>query len=259
MPLLGPVSIPEGVHNLRLFSVDVSGRQSLVSFKDHLVDLSPPVITPRTTPPAPATTQKWSSFPNLLFRELPDALGRAVDGDQNGGVTKLEYKLDAGLFTNYTGAFSVPEGVHTVTWRATDGAGRVTTLVQSVNVDVTPPVATALAPSPLIWLRLLDGFLGAQQDTLNFRVQSKPNTTVNVIVQVYNLAGLAVRRIDAGVWKVPSTGVFNGSIKWDGADQSLIGFIPVGVYYYRITAVDEAGSRGVSGESKPIQVKLSVP
>ena len=45
-------------------------------------------------------------------------------------------------------------------------------------------------------------------------------------------------------------------LNWDGRDQSLTGFLGVGIYHYRVIAIDEAGNPSQSGESKPLQIKI---
>jgi hypothetical protein len=49
-----------------------------------------------------------------------------------------------------------------------------------------------------------------------------------------------------------------GHVLWDGKDDSLIGFLPAGVYYYRVVATDDAGNVAMSGESLGIQVKVKL-
>ena len=54
---------------------------------------------------------------------------------------------------------------------------------------------------------------------------------------------------------VPVTGFTN----WDGTDETLTGLVPVGIYYYRIVATDDAGNTAQSGESRPIQIRAGLP
>jgi hypothetical protein len=75
-------------------------------------------------------------------------------------------------------------------------------------------------------------------------------------VIIYNEFGYAARRIDAGDITVTPGVIKSGSVLWDGTDQGLLGFVGVGVYHYRVVAIDEAGNMAQSGESKPIQIKL---
>jgi len=50
-----------------------------------------------------------------------------------------------------------------------------------------------------------------------------------------------------------------GSTAWDGQDQTLTGILPVGLYYYRVVAEDDAGNFTQSGQSIPIQIAANLP
>ena len=69
----------------------------------------------------------------------------------------------------------MPEGVHSVTYQALDFSGPANdepARTFNVPVDLTPPVAKALSPSPLIWSKLLSSLgLMPKVSTLNFSVQ----------------------------------------------------------------------------------------
>ncbi|MBW3615239.1 MAG: hypothetical protein KY439_08025, partial [Actinobacteria bacterium] len=253
MPVTGPLTLPEGVHTVRSFAVDVAGRRSTMQVRRFFVDRSAPVTSLRTSPPAAAAAGWW--------RELPLVTLRAVDGDQNSGVGAIVYSLGGGTWVTYTKPFTLPEGVNTVLYRAVDLAGRQETARELlVPVDVTSPQVKATSADPQVWYKLLDGggFLGEQQAKLHWTVTEKLSKSVRIAVIVYDETGYAVRRIDGGVHQLNSDTVgstINGFTLWDGKDQSLTGFVGVGVYHYRVVAVDEAGNPAQSGESSPLQVK----
>jgi hypothetical protein len=240
----------EGVHQVRATVVDRAGRRAAVALSDPRVDLSAPVPTHRLLPPEPAANGLWRRGPQLVLR--------AVDGDRNSGVTKLEYRLGTtGAFVSYTGPLDVTS-TKTVQYRATDAAGRtspITTVV--IPVDVAPPTAKALSPSPTIWLRTLALLgLGPAKAKLNYAIKDTQSTSLRVIVLVHDALGNSVRRIDGG-WVPVTPGVEKtGFVEWDGTDQSLTGFLGVGLYYYRVVVSDLAGNWTESGESKPLQIKL---
>ena len=73
---------------------------------------------------------------------------------------------------------------------------------------------------------------------------------------VYDELGTAVRRIDGGERAVTPGVTYYGGVAWDGTDQSLTGILGIGIYHYRVVAIDEAGNRTQTGESKPLQIKL---
>ena len=250
------ITITEGLHSVAAFSVDASGQHSPIQVASYQVDLSPPQAVIRTVPGASAQNGWWRTAPSVVLR--------AVDGDQNSGVTTVQYNLNGGGWQTYTAPFTVPEGVNTIQYRATDVAG-FTSAVQTltVPVDLTPPVVVATTPTPALWLQLLNilgNILGLSPPnaTLNFTVSDNLSAHVHVGVIVYNVAGQAVRYLDAGQFNTTPGVTINGSVAWDGHDQTLTGLIPVGLYYYRAVAVDDAGNYSQSGQSIPIQLKASL-
>jgi hypothetical protein len=250
-----PLALSEGVHEIRAYSVDVSGRQSRLLIETVKVDRSDPQTTARTFPPDPARASWWRATPTMVLR--------AADGDQNAGVTRTEYRFGMiGDFTTYTGPFVVPEGVHTVQYRSYDAAGRVEPLrTEVLAVDITNPTVRALAPSPGIWLRLYIKLLkiliqSPTHATLNWWISDNMTGKVHVRVLVYGTLNEVVRDIDGGTYDVVAGQVLYGATLWDGKNQAFTGLLPVGIYHYRVIATDEAGNVSMSGESKPIQIKL---
>lgn len=253
----GPVSIREGVHTVRAYAVDVAGRRGPITTEVIRVDLSAPVPTDRFVPPSPARGP-W-------YRTVPKAYLAAIDGDQNAGVTSVERRLGAQPFSAYTGPFSIGEGITVLEYRATDAAGLVRDVVRAdpVKVDLTPPVVKATAPSPtvLVQIKLLNnlwGLLGPQSAQLGWEINENLSGTVKVGIIIQDLTGNVVRRLDGGTVNVTPGVTKVGSTTWDGKDQTLLQLVPVGLYYYRVVATDEAGNVAQSGESKPIQLRLAV-
>lgn len=275
----GPIVLGEGVHRVEAYSVDAAGHRSAVVARDIRIDRSAPYTTARTVAPYPSR--------NGWFRAVPLVFLRAADGDQNSGVAATYYSVDGAAFAEYTGAFEVPNGRHTVRYYSVDVAGTqeaVRTL--QVNVDTTPPVAVATSPDPAVWLKLL-GLLGnllglsPAQAKLQWTVGDQYSPSVSVRVLVYDVTGNVVRFLDCDyvnddpakprcAVKKPGAadvGVTNpitvtpgtdttGYTYWDGRDLSLTGILPVGVYYYRVVVTDEAGNVAQSGESKPVTIKV---
>lgn len=257
----GQLTIPEGVHTVRSFSVDVSGRRSPMAVDVVRVDLSDPVTTARTFPPRPAR--------NDWFRAKPRVVLRATDGDQNAGLSSISYDTGSASGT-YTGPLVVStEGPSTVGYRASDRAQRTELLrTLELKVDVAPPKPVPTGPVPQVWVQLLSGFLTTPftppEATLGWTVSDARSPSARVVVNVFDELGHAVRRIDAG----EKTLTFNpvtmryegaGSVSWDGKDESLTGFVGSGIYHYRVTATDEAGNRAQSAESAPLQIVIGEP
>ena len=65
-----------------------------------------------------------------------------------------------------------------------------------------------------------------------------------------------MRELDHGPITLVPGQLYQGFTYWDGKDKTLLGLVPVGLYYYRVVVVDEAGNISQSGESKPLQVKV---
>ncbi|HVU74031.1 MAG TPA: hypothetical protein VHE83_13790 [Mycobacteriales bacterium] len=265
VPYTPGITIPEGTHDVRSYVVNNAGVASAVVDLPVNVDLSPPLATAVLVPGAPAQNGWYRStpFPGNPADSPPQVVLRAVDGDQNAGVVRLQYTLDTAptIWVDYTVPFAVPEGVHVVTYRAIDAAGLIErTQTLPVNVDVTPPVVTAASANPSIWLALLNPLLGnvlglsPAQSQLGWTVKDNLSPHVHITVLVFNVAGAVVRQIDGGTYNVTPGTTLTGSTAWDGHDQTVTGLVPVGVYYYRVIATDDGGTAAQSGESRPIQI-----
>jgi hypothetical protein len=156
----------------------------------------------------------------------------------------------------------VPEGVNTVQYRAIDNAGNVQpTQTLTIPVDVTPPVVVATSPSPAIWLQVLSPLgnilgLSPSKAKLQWTVSDNLSQHVHITVLVYNFGGAVVRQLDGGTYATTPGTTLSGSTLWDGKDQTITKFVPVGLYYYRVVATDDAGNVSQSGESRPIQIKV---
>jgi len=94
-------------------------------------DLTAPVVTVSTDPAAPTGDNGW-------FTGAVSVAASAAD--EKSGVRSLEYGVDEGDWTTYTGAIEVPEGETTYLFRATDRAGNVSgTQAVTVRRDTTAP------------------------------------------------------------------------------------------------------------------------
>jgi hypothetical protein len=245
VPLTGAVTAGEGIHTVRAYSIDRSGRRSAVAERTVHVDLSAPVVELRLLPPDPAR--------NGWYRVRPLVVLRADDGEDGSGVVSLEYRVDGGAWAPYRQPFELPEGVHTVSTRATDIVGSRTGSTQ-VKVDLTAPRVVATSPSKVIWLRLLG--LGGTND-LRYTLGDNLSGPVRSYVTIYDVLGNPVRVLDGGtVNVVPGAAPVQRSVTWDGKDGTLTSLVPLGVYTYRVTAIDDAGNVAFSGESKPITLRV---
>ncbi len=246
-PFVAPVTLGEGTHRLLARATDRAGNVGAIVERLVDVDRSHPVTTARLTPPDPARAP-W-------FRALPTVTLRAADGDQNAGVAGIEYRLDGGAWQAYTAPFVLPAGVHGIGYRATDvsGAANIEPVRHlDVSTDVAPPTVTATSANKSIWSRLL----GPATITLGWKVGDDQTGPVTVTVVVYNLLGQPVQTLYSGTVSVVAGQTVTGGTVWNGRDSSLLGLVPFGVYHYRVIATDAAGNAAMSGESKPITIRL---
>ncbi|MDT4942571.1 MAG: large repetitive protein, partial [Pseudonocardiales bacterium] len=273
---VGSYTLGEGVHTVLAYTVDAAGHRSTVVTTDVRIDKSNPYTTARTIPPYSAQ--------NGWFRAVPRVVLRAADGDMNAGVAATYYKVDSGAYQPYTGPFDIQNGLHTVSYYSTDLAGHIEA-VKSFNlkVDTTPPTVTPSSALPTIWLKVLSGLgniltLSPKKAKLQWIVGDQYSGKLNVRVLIYDITGNVVRQLDCvPVSSVPQCDLYRpaqtdlpvnnpititpgtsvgGYTLWDGKDLSLTGIVPVGLYFFRVVVIDDAGNVAQSGESKPIQIKV---
>jgi hypothetical protein len=258
-PYTGAILLGEGDHLIRAFSVDNAGRRSEMDHNVVHIDRSDPVSIGRLRAPQASRVGLLRPW----WRHQPTLVLRALDGDQNAGIRRIEYRLNGGTVETYGEPVTMPVGIKYVEHRAIDESGRVGAWKRmDVAVDVTPPVvkATYASPSPL-WLRVnLLGIikLGSDKSKLQYEISDELSGRVHVRVIVYGATGLAVRHLDGGVQTVTPGVKKTGHVLWDGTDDSLLGVLPAGLYYYRVVATDDAGNVAMSGESLGLQLKVKL-
>ncbi|MEX0875645.1 MAG: hypothetical protein WD646_00860 [Actinomycetota bacterium] len=251
-PYFGEFTFSEGLHRVRTFAVDVAGHRSPIETALYMIDSSDPVASHRRLAAEPARAG-W-------YRMNPRVILRAVDGDRNAGLRRIEYQVDGGGFDTYTEPFVIASGVHTVEYRAIDESGRASGVTRfTVKDDLAPPTVKARHPEPAIWLKskLLGFLLGTKNARLHWTLGDDLSGDIKIKVIVYDALGNAIRHIDGGTRNVPPGTTINGFTEWDGKTVGL-DFVSVGLYHFRVVAYDEAGNVAQSGESKPLQIKLSL-
>ncbi len=251
-PYFGEFTFSEGLHRVRTFAVDVAGHRSPIETALYMIDRSDPAASHRRLP-GEAARNGW-------YRSRPRVILRAVDGDRNAGLNRIEYRIDGGSFQTYTQPFTMASGTHTVDYFAVDSSGRVADTQRfTVKTDLEPPTVKARHPEPAIWLKskLLGFLLGTKNAKLHWTLGDDLSGDIKIKVIVYDALGNAIRHIDGGTRNVAPGTTINGFTEWDGKTVGL-DFVSVGLYHFRVVAYDEAGNVAQSGESKPLQVKLSL-
>jgi hypothetical protein len=129
-PYTGPVPVTgDGVHTVRFRATDGAGNVEEIRTVEVRIDTTAPVTTASFADPGEGG---WHPGTVLVTLAATDA---------GAGVAALEWSLDGGPWTPYTGAVTVTgNGPHELLYRATDGAGNVETLKSAViQIDTDAP------------------------------------------------------------------------------------------------------------------------
>jgi hypothetical protein len=123
----GPVTLSEGTHNLTIMAIDKAGNSETVS-QTVYVDTLGPVIFPSVS--GSSGTNGWyvsTAKVNAMASDMGSGLKRGVEVSLNDGSTW------GGL------PVQLSDGTHSLTYRAYDNAGNLSTSSSTVRVDTTPP------------------------------------------------------------------------------------------------------------------------
>jgi hypothetical protein len=126
-----PLSAPEGGHTLLYSSIDPSGNRDLDRSLSLRVDTVAPAAEMALSPAVPDGAAGWYLGPPEITLSV----------SENGS---LHFAWDGGLYENYTGPFSAPEGRHRLDFYAVDEAGNEgKTATAELLVDTRAPAAFA--------------------------------------------------------------------------------------------------------------------
>jgi hypothetical protein len=131
-----------GAHMVHYRATDVAGNTSPEQMVSFTV-----IARPDTTPPTATAVVTGERDGDGNY--VGSAMVTLAAEDSGSGVDRIEYSLDGGAFSRYTGPVTVTSlGAHTVRYRATDRAGNTSaeqqvqfTVVRSP--DTTPPTVSA--------------------------------------------------------------------------------------------------------------------
>ncbi|MDG6224798.1 MAG: C25 family cysteine peptidase [Candidatus Thermoplasmatota archaeon] len=186
----GPFYVPDGSHVLRVYAVDGSGRSSNVTETSFLIDSTPPEASHLLSPVSPDGLDSWYRTRPLLVLESSE------DG------ASVQFRLDPRSdFEPYSAPIRLPEGSHTLQYRAFDAAGNIGLVhTYPVLVDASPPV--------------LEAFVHPDEPDGRNGIHV---TSPRVEMKAYdNIASEVRYRIDQGPW----TGYFS-SIRIDEGEHEL--------------------------------------
>lgn len=123
-----PISLSDGTHTLTFRAVDLAGNQNATT-QSISVDTTTPVMD-----------ISLSGTAGLNGWYISDVLVTASANDPGSGLASLEYAVDGGAWTSYTGALTLTDGARSLSVRAMDVAGNVTQSDQQIHVDTTTPL-----------------------------------------------------------------------------------------------------------------------
>ena len=129
-PYTGPVTVTgDGLHTVRFRATDEAGNVEEIRTVEVRIDTTAPVTTASFAAPGEGG---W--HPGTVAVTLAAT-------DAGAGVATMEWSLDGGPWTPYTGPVTVSgNGPHELLYRATDGAGNVETLKSAIiQIDADAP------------------------------------------------------------------------------------------------------------------------
>jgi hypothetical protein len=141
---VSPPALSDGVHTVHAYATDVAGRTTSATPVDATVkvDTAKPTATVTLAPPGSGGWRLSGS-------------ASITGSDATSGVDHVEYGIDSGSFASIASgaSFTVPEGTHSITYRAVDVAGNVgdTVTVSNVKVDSVEPQSSVTPASSTSW------------------------------------------------------------------------------------------------------------
>ncbi len=114
----GPFTLPDGSYTITRWSVDVAGNTESNKTSGTLkVDTVAPSTTLTFNPATPNGNNGWydGSSPTFTLSAT----------DATSGVASTSYRIDGGSAHAYSGAVTIPDGVHTISYWSVDVAGNV--------------------------------------------------------------------------------------------------------------------------------------
>ena len=167
-------TVGEGAHVLEWYGTDVAGNSEANHDLAFGVDWTAPWAG--ATLSGPRGDNGWYIGPVVV----------SIDAKDAASSVSVSYRIDGADWIPYTGSFVVSvDGVHTVEYRAVDGAGNFNTGSATFSIDATPPTAAVSVSGTM-------GF-GGWYTTPALVGLSRFDDTSGVAEATY--------RIDAGPWQ----------------------------------------------------------
>jgi glutamine cyclotransferase len=129
----------DGSHTVSFRAIDNAGNMSTSSTQTVKIDTTGPAITV-TLPTADGLGGWYKTAPVTVT---------ALASDTTSGLSSTQYSLDGGALQAGSSVIVATDGTHTVSFRAVDNAGNVSSSsTQTVKIDTTEPAITSTLPSP---------------------------------------------------------------------------------------------------------------
>ncbi|MFH2102386.1 MAG: hypothetical protein ABIJ39_03400, partial [Chloroflexota bacterium] len=122
------VSLVEGLNDFNFWAHSTWGDTSLMGAASGRLDSVPPLVGGNVTG-VPGDNGWFVSAVTVT----------AAASDATSGVVSLQYALNGGVWTGYTGALTLGNGVHSLQLRAVDAAGHIATASETARVDTLSP------------------------------------------------------------------------------------------------------------------------
>ncbi len=141
---VSPPALSDGVHTVYAYATDVAGKTTSATPVNATVKVD-------TTKPTAAITLAPTGSGGWRVSGSASIAG----SDATSGVDHVEYQIDSGSFVSIaSGAtFTVPEGTHSITYRAVDVAGNIgdNVTVSGVKIDSVKPQSTVTPAGSTSW------------------------------------------------------------------------------------------------------------
>ncbi|MCD6512300.1 MAG: PKD domain-containing protein [Thermoplasmata archaeon] len=137
----GKITLGEGKHRVEFYSIDNAGNVESNKLKKIKIDTTPPTTSAHI----------WVNSTNGWYNERVNISLISTDG--LSGVNSTYYYINGILNTYSGGNITIGEGMHDFSYFSIDNAGNgEKPSYMDINVDITPPTAKIVSPSPGIYI-----------------------------------------------------------------------------------------------------------
>ncbi len=126
----------DGIYLIEFYSVDVNFNYEMPKNVTIKIDKTKPLLNYTIFPPSPTGKNGWyNTSVEISLNAMDDFLD------------SLYYKIDNGTWRPYNGYPIIPDGIHTIYFKAVDKAGNYATDNVTLKIDTQPPSITIQKPN----------------------------------------------------------------------------------------------------------------